>query len=307
MKPLSDPSIFKQQTAQIFSLNRNTSLYSQGGFSKQREYFCPDQELEPECALFCYFATLESTEEHYYCRRVNQNFYSVDYVVEGHLYFRQDKQYFIAEANDVVLLHPYNDTEMLHLPNEPLSIYGFVFNGSLLPEIFHALHLEYTCGITVKERSDFEKCCKRLLNAVKNHQTLDGRLRISGIGYELLQRLSMENNFLDTEDFAREIYVYLQKHFQDDDLSIHDLTSVFQVSQPTLNSRFFKKYNQTPFQYLKRLRMGQAARLLIETGCSIKEVALSSGFSTPQHFCADFLKFYGQTPSEYRKETKRLR
>ena len=77
------------------------------------------------------------------------------------------KQYFVAEPGDVALLHPHNDTEILYPGTESTQSYGFCFNGTLCPEVFRLLGLEHVCCLTIRNREEFEECCKRLLDIAK--------------------------------------------------------------------------------------------------------------------------------------------
>jgi AraC family transcriptional regulator len=52
--------------------------------------------------------------------------------------------------------------------------------------------------------------------------------------------------------------------------------------------------------YLRRLRIEQAAHLLLKPQFSISEIALSCGFASHSHLCREFKARLGVTPTEYR-------
>ena len=301
MKLLDDPEIFKNLKGRIFSREKNCFLYRDGNRKELAAYYCSDFALYSECALFCYYGVHQMAETPCNFRRVNQNFYSADYILSGSAYFRMGKQYFVAEPGDVALLHPHNDTEILYPGTESTQSYGFCFNGTLCPEVFRLLGLEHVCCLTIRNREEFEECCKRLLDSVKEYRSRDGRIISSGRLYEFLQRLSLEKHYPVEEEFPRQIHQYLQNHFQED-ITLGRLARMFQVSQPTLKQVFLRTYHQVPLQYLRALRLEHAAKLLVKSDCSVKEVALSSGFSSPQYFCAVFSACHGCSPGEYRKK-----
>lgn len=65
--------------------------------------------------------------------------------------------------------------------------------------------------------------------------------------------------------------------------------------------KLFKKYlESTPHDYCNNLRIGKAVELLSNPEIPIKEIAYSTGYSTPQYFCRVFKKAYGFTPQKYR-------
>lgn len=304
MKILDDPTVFLKQKGCIFARTNHCSLYKGGELTKLTEYYCGDSGLYSECALHCYYAVHQRVEEPCNFRRINQDFYSADYILSGFACFRMGKQYFIAEPGDVVLLHPHNDTEILY-PGETLTgSYGFCFNGELCTEVLRSLGLEHIFCLTIGKKRDFERCCEKLLNAVRNHRSQNERIVISGCLYEFLQRLSLEVHRQQTEELAERVHQYIRDHFPEN-ITVGKLTQLFQVSPPTLKKVFCRNYHQTPLQYLQRLRFEQAVRMLVNSDCRIKEIALSSGFFSPQYFCAAFVKSYGRTPGEYRAEFKR--
>jgi AraC family transcriptional regulator len=57
----------------------------------------------------------------------------------------------------------------------------------------------------------------------------------------------------------------------------------------------------TPHQYLLRLRVQQAQRMIEEKPCGLVDVALACGFSSHTHMSRMFRQLIGVTPSEYRR------
>ena len=303
MRNLKDPAIFRKQSGNVYANWDDCYLYSnREQFAEFTGGCCGDVSLFSKHAMYCYYASRHRAERLYYNRRINQNFYSVDYILSGEAYFRTGSRCFIAEADDVVLLHPGCNSEILYPGTTPVESYGFCFQGKLLPELFRVLGLEQTCCLSVRNRNRMlRECCRRLLEAVGEYKTLSGRLAASACLYEFLQCLSMEHSHPPEKAFPGEIRRYLQEHFRED-ITIRELAARFRMSPPTLKKIFFQHFGQSPFRYLKDLRLEHAAKLLIESNCGIKEIALSSGFFSPQYFCAAFARHYGRTATEYRAE-----
>ena len=70
-------------------------------------------------------------------------------------------------------------------------------------------------------------------------------------------------------------------------------------------TNFFKKVKQlmgmSPNDYIKKIRMEEAASLLINTNMTAAEVAFKCGFEDQYYFSKSFKKYYGVPPSQYRK------
>lgn len=69
----------------------------------------------------------------------------------------------------------------------------------------------------------------------------------------------------------------------------------------------FKRYlNKTPNEFLTDLRLRKSAELLRDTDMTIIEVSYKTGFSGASYFTETFHRFYGCTPTEYRKKEQLL-
>ena len=66
--------------------------------------------------------------------------------------------------------------------------------------------------------------------------------------------------------------------------------------------RFFKKQTGCSFvEYKNKVRIGHAARKLLDTGLSCEQVGLDCGFSSYGYFRRVFEREYGLSPREYRR------
>jgi AraC family cel operon transcriptional repressor len=64
---------------------------------------------------------------------------------------------------------------------------------------------------------------------------------------------------------------------------------------------FRKYYNETPTDFLNRLRIRKSARLLCEPDTKVVSVAMELGFDSVSHFHHLFKRYFGVTPAEYRR------
>ena len=72
------------------------------------------------------------------------------------------------------------------------------------------------------------------------------------------------------------------------------------LSGSRLRHLFKTEMDQTPAQYLKAIRMREAATLLRTTFLSVKEIMNGVGISNESHFVHEFKKAHGLAPSKYR-------
>ena len=70
-------------------------------------------------------------------------------------------------------------------------------------------------------------------------------------------------------------------------------------------AREFRRFFGTPVgAYLRRLRIEQAARLVIKPRIPISEIAQNCGFASHSHLCREFKAHFGVAPSEYRSRNR---
>jgi AraC-like DNA-binding protein len=75
---------------------------------------------------------------------------------------------------------------------------------------------------------------------------------------------------------------------------------------PEYFSRLFREHaGQTPSQFLSRLRMQHAARLLQHSDLSVKAAGLAVGFDDPYHFSRVFKQIHGMAPRDFKRCTAR--
>lgn len=99
-----------------------------------------------------------------------------------------------------------------------------------------------------------------------------------------------------------EILRYLEVNYRDSNLSQTKVADLFHMSNYTL-SRLFKNQVGVGFsEYLAAKRLEYAKELLLTTSCSVKEVALMSGFAGENYFSRTFKLYEGVSPSNFRSQ-----
>lgn len=100
-----------------------------------------------------------------------------------------------------------------------------------------------------------------------------------------------------TQDIAWKAKEFIMQHYYQD-ISIEELAEHLHVNRAYLRNAFFKREGISPKNYLIRLRLNQAKQLL-KTGLSVRETAVSVGYSDMFQFSKIFKKYVGCSPKEY--------
>ena len=97
---------------------------------------------------------------------------------------------------------------------------------------------------------------------------------------------------------------YINEHYAEE-LTLPQLASVVGMS-PSSFSRFFKmRTGKTLSSYLSGIRLGNAARALVDTTATVSEICYSCGFNNLSNFNRVFKARRGMTPHEFRSMYKK--
>ncbi len=108
------------------------------------------------------------------------------------------------------------------------------------------------------------------------------------------------------EILMRKIMAVVNARISSPNLSVESLAAEVGISRVHLNRRLKEITNQSARDFIRNIRMRQAARLLREKKLSITEVAYATGFANPSHFSVAFKEIFGITPRAYAAGDDRL-
>ncbi|HPR32239.1 MAG TPA: response regulator [Prolixibacteraceae bacterium] len=114
----------------------------------------------------------------------------------------------------------------------------------------------------------------------------------------LNQSPKTESGFLD------QVQKWINANMANPNLNVDFLVAQMNISR----TLFFKKMKAAsgyaPNEYLRMVKMKEAARLLKTSDQTVSEIGMAVGFSDSNYFGKTFKKFYGTTPSEFRSESQ---
>lgn len=99
---------------------------------------------------------------------------------------------------------------------------------------------------------------------------------------------------------------YIDEHYKDD-LSLEQLADLVGMT-PTAFSRYFKqRTSKNISEYIVDIRLGHAARMLIDTADSVSTICWRTGFNTLSNFNRLFRKRKGCNPTEFREKYQKTK
>lgn len=101
-----------------------------------------------------------------------------------------------------------------------------------------------------------------------------------------------------------EVTRYIEEHYGER-ISLDELANIAELSVRSLQRRFHSVFRFTPSQYIMRIRIIKASKLLATTNTPIAAIATTTGFSDQSHLTRTFVDSVGETPSNFRKKYHR--
>ena len=136
------------------------------------------------------------------------------------------------------------------------------------------------------------------LSSIKDNQEL---LKVMHkIFDELITRskIKQSDSKEEIEEKAKE---YIHKNYENPMLGLYAISEYLEVSNTYISTVFKKKYNIGITQYINKLRIEKAKKLILNTEYNMKEIAVRVGFSTDVTFIRVFKQFENITPGKYRE------
>lgn len=91
----------------------------------------------------------------------------------------------------------------------------------------------------------------------------------------------------------------INQHISEPEFNVEALTREVGISRAQLHRKMKEMTGISAGEFIRNLRLEQAARLIAEGNINITQVAFAVGFNNQTHFSTVFKKHYGMTPTEY--------
>jgi len=246
----------------------------------------------------------EHARPDYHIHRETLPFYSMEYVVRGRGQVKLRGRAYTLQPGRLFSYGPGISQDIASNPADPLFKYFVDFTGrqakvllsscGLAPgrvsQVFPPTELQalfdelIQCGL--KGTPHGAMLCDKLL------ECLALRIRDSRAPVEGLEQMAF-NTF-------RRCRQHVQQHFRRLK-TLEQISAECHVNNAYL-CRLFQRYDhQTPYQFLLRLRMNQAAQRMQEPDILVKQVAEEAGFDDPFHFSRAFKRVFGLSPDGFRR------
>ncbi len=101
----------------------------------------------------------------------------------------------------------------------------------------------------------------------------------------------------------KQMLSFIQRNYAEK-VALEDIARSGNVSKSTCLTIFKKYLQDTPTNHLIAYRLKKSLELLKDTDLTVTEIALEVGFGGVSYFAETFRKYYGHSPSDYRRGIK---
>lgn len=139
----------------------------------------------------------------------------------------------------------------------------------------------------------------RIAGLIANHNRMKGKF--SGLQEQegTVRKIELKgNNALLMEKIMKVV----NERLGDSEFNVDALADIIGMSRVQLFRRVKEITGITVGEFIRNLRMQQAAELLTKGDITVSQVAYAIGMANPPHFTAAFKKYFGVSPSEYMKK-----
>ncbi|MCP3968298.1 MAG: helix-turn-helix transcriptional regulator [Lentisphaerae bacterium] len=110
---------------------------------------------------------------------------------------------------------------------------------------------------------------------------------------------SAQRRIMELERFLP-VIDYINLHYLED-VNVDQLAEMACLSKSQFHRQFKSALNLAPFEYVKKLRLNKAVKLLQRTDLNIAEIAEQAGWNDQFHFSRIFKASTGLSPQKYRQ------
>ena len=149
---------------------------------------------------------------------------------------------------------------------------------------------------------DMEELHMVINNLIIKNLRLKGKYSGSQQQKDKVEEAKVKGN---DELLMERIMKVVNKHLSDSDFGVDTLTTEVGISRTQLHRKMKEMTGLPVSEFIRNIRLEQAARLLEEQKINVTQVAYTVGFNNPAHFSTVFRKQFGISPTEYAEKGKK--
>ena len=133
-------------------------------------------------------------------------------------------------------------------------------------------------------------------NLIDNVRRLKGKFSGALKQDDKVEKIEVKGN---DEELMERIMKVVNENLSDSDFNVEKMCDEVGVSRTQLHRKLKEMTGVPTSEFLRNIRLNEAARLIRERKINITQVSYMVGFANNSHFSTAFKKYFGISPSEY--------
>lgn len=133
-------------------------------------------------------------------------------------------------------------------------------------------------------------------NLIDNVRRLKGKFSGALKQDDKVEKIEVKGN---DEELMERIMKVVNENMSDSDFNVEKMCDEVGVSRTQLHRKLKEMTGVPTSEFLRNIRLNEAARLIRERKINITQVSYMVGFANNSHFSTAFKKYFGMSPSEY--------
>lgn len=229
------------------------------------------------------------------------------YCVRGIGEFRMKDKVLPVGSDDMIIVNPNVEHTETSVPSNPLEYIALGISGVDL--IFNAQ--DQQCSVLNYRGSRTEiVALLRMLISEASTQPQGWENVCQHLLVVLLSLLLRHTHFtlnieqgLHTNKECAAARRFIDEHFAEP-INLEMLSCITHVNKYYLAHSFKREYGISPINYLIERRIRESKYMLEHTDYALSQIAHFLGFSSSSYFSQSFRRFTGQSPTDYRKQSR---
>ncbi|MDR3252266.1 MAG: response regulator [Tannerella sp.] len=144
---------------------------------------------------------------------------------------------------------------------------------------------------------------KRIISIIENRERLEPRISDGENSRAMIKPVVLRPS---DELLYEKIMKLVNDNIADPDLNVEFIANGAGMSRVHLHRKLKELTNQSARDFIRTIRLNQAAELLKNPKLTVSEVAYALGFTNLSHFSTSFREFHGMSPKEFKEGKNKL-